>query len=174
MLELAGELCDGVILNDFTPADRLPWALERIAAGARRAGRDVDEVEIVRRRALFVDDDESAGRAFFHDQMAFYASAPAYQEQLIRLGYASAVAEIRAGYDARDRARVHAAIDDGMVARVFTFGSADVCRESVRADYAAGIHTVVVSPQGGTAESFARGADAFVNGRVVADKHPGA
>jgi probable F420-dependent oxidoreductase len=163
MLQLAGELADGVILNDFTPPDRLDWALQQIDDGARRVGRRVDDLEIVKRRALYVHEDSEAGLDYFREHLAFYASAPAYQQIIIRLGYASAIDEIRAGYATRDRARISAAVSDEMVARIFNFGSAEHCRGLLRNDYQTGIDTVVVSPQGGTPALFTAGAEAFAS-----------
>lgn len=162
MLELAGELADGVLLNDFTPPDRLAYALERLDTGAKRAGRRVDDLEIIKRRALYVTDDSAGGLDYFRQHLAFYASAAQYQSVLIELGYAAAVDEARAGYASRDRKRINAAISDDMVRRIFTFGTAAECRAHVRADFAAGIDTIVISPQGGSAAAFARGAEAFL------------
>ncbi len=161
MLELAGEIADGVILNDFTPPDRYDWAFTHIEIGAKRAGRRLADIELVRRRAFYVTDDAAAALNKMREQVAFYGSAPAYQEVMVRLGYGTAVAEIRAAYAARDRARALRAIDDAMVRRIFTAGTAADCQESVRADFDAGIETIVVSPQATTAAVFKSGADAF-------------
>ncbi len=164
MLELAGEIADGVVLNDFTPVDRLPWALERIDAGARRNGRRVDDLEIVHRRALRVVEtaaDTPNALEDFRNYLAFYGSAPAYQEGLIALGYGAAVEEIRAGYATRDRARTMRAVADEMVDRVFCFGTAEVCHARIRALYAAGVDTIAVSPQASDATTWARSAEAF-------------
>lgn len=173
MLQLAGELADGVVLNDFTPPDRLDWALSQVDLGAKRAGRRVEELEIVKRRAIMVTegaDDHAAALEFFRRHYAFYASAPVYQEVILRLGHIEAIAEVRAGYAARDRARVTRAITDDMVAQVFQFGPREACHARLRADYAAGIDTVAVSPQGETTAAFMRSANAFT--REVFD--PGA
>ena len=162
MLQLAGELADGVILNDFTPPDRFDYALTQIDIGARRSGRRVEDLEIVKRNAVVVtrDDEElAAARDFFRRHCAFYASAPVYQETMIRLGYAEAVAEVRAGYASRDRARVTAAITDDMLSRIFLFGSAGDCRSRLRKQYVQGVQTVVVSPQADTVDAFGRMTD---------------
>jgi 5,10-methylenetetrahydromethanopterin reductase len=45
MLELAGEIADGVLLNYCVPPEYNEQALERLAAGARRAGRTIDDIE---------------------------------------------------------------------------------------------------------------------------------
>ena len=164
MLELAGEVADGVLLNDFTPPDRLSYALERLDTGAKRAGRRVEDLEIIKRRAMFLTDDDAGGLEYFRQHLAFYASAAQYQNVMIELGYGHAVEEARAGYATRDRRRINAAISDDIVRRIFSFGTENHCRALMAADYAAGVDTLIVSPQGGTAESFARGAEAFLPG----------
>jgi probable F420-dependent oxidoreductase len=170
MLELAGEIADGVVLNDLTPVDRLHWAFERIDVGAKRRGRRVEDLEIVRRRALRVTKSAAETRhalEFFHNAVAFYGSAPAYQKALVALGYRDAVEEIRAGYASRDRARTMKAVADEMVTRVFLFGSGDWCRAQIRADYEGGVDTMVVSPQAEDAATWARSADAFAATRFT-------
>ncbi len=167
MLQLAGEIADGVVLNDFTPVERLPWALEQIDLGARRRGRRVDDLEIVKRRAVRMTENADEARAamdYFRQHLSFYSSAPVYQEILIQLGHQAAIDEIRAGYAQRDRARVMRAISDEMVSQVFKSGSADEWRTRVREDYASGIDTLIVSPQASDAGLFARTAEAFTAG----------
>ena len=163
MLELAGEVADGVLLNDFTPADRMGYALERLDIGAKRAGRRVEDLEIIKRRAFYLTDDTHAGLEYFRQHLAFYASAAQYQNVMIELGYGQAVEEARVGYATRDRQRITAAISDDIVHRVFSFGNEAHCRALVEADYAAGVDSIIISPQGGTAALFARGAEAFAS-----------
>jgi len=56
MLELAGEIADGVILN-FMPASAVPRMLEHVRIGAARAGRDASRIEVVARLQTAVTDD---------------------------------------------------------------------------------------------------------------------
>lgn len=60
MLELAGEIADGVVLTGFSPPAFVTWAVERVAAGARRAGRDPSEVEIIVMVATRITDETQA------------------------------------------------------------------------------------------------------------------
>lgn len=166
MLELAGEVADGVLLNDFTPADRLGYALERLDAGAKRAGRRVEDLEIVKRYAVWVGD-EAEGRAFFRRYLAYYTSAEQYRNVVGELGYDALVETAIDAWAARDPARVEAAIDDGMLHRLFTFGDAETCRTKITVEQDAGIQTSVISPQGDTAAQFARGAEAFAAGATT-------
>jgi 5,10-methylenetetrahydromethanopterin reductase len=45
MMELTGEIADGVVLNYCVPPEYNDRALESLAAGAKRAGRDVDSLD---------------------------------------------------------------------------------------------------------------------------------
>jgi alkanesulfonate monooxygenase SsuD/methylene tetrahydromethanopterin reductase-like flavin-dependent oxidoreductase (luciferase family) len=61
MLELAGELADGVLPNWLNPP-QLAWARERIGEGARRAGRDPGAVLLGQSIRVCIDDDVAAAR----------------------------------------------------------------------------------------------------------------
>ena len=80
---------------------------------------------------------------------------------MINLGYLTDVEKIRAGHAKRDRAAIANAIPDSMIERLFAFGSEDDCRALLDADFAAGVDTVVVSPQARTAAQFERAAVAL-------------
>jgi 5,10-methylenetetrahydromethanopterin reductase len=45
MMELSGEISDGVVLNYCVPPDYNDQALEQLDRGARRAGRSVDDLD---------------------------------------------------------------------------------------------------------------------------------
>lgn len=45
MMELTGEIADGVVLNYCVPPEYNPIALEHLARGARRAGRTLEEID---------------------------------------------------------------------------------------------------------------------------------
>ncbi|NIP71934.1 MAG: LLM class flavin-dependent oxidoreductase, partial [Gammaproteobacteria bacterium] len=56
-----GELGDGVVINLF-PAEALPKMMERVAEGARRAGKDAAAQEVVCRHQVIVTGDRAAAR----------------------------------------------------------------------------------------------------------------
>ena len=58
MLALSGEVADGVLLNGFTSTTYLESALERIEAGASRAGRSVDDLDLPQTVVIAMDEDE--------------------------------------------------------------------------------------------------------------------
>jgi 5,10-methylenetetrahydromethanopterin reductase len=57
MLELAGEIADGVLLNYCVPVEYNDTALEHVKAGARKAGRSLDEVDRYQLVVCSVDHD---------------------------------------------------------------------------------------------------------------------
>ena len=58
MLQLAGELADGVLLNGFTSLVYQGDALARMTEGAERVGRSVDDLDLPQTIVLAMDDDE--------------------------------------------------------------------------------------------------------------------
>lgn len=58
MLELAGEIADGVLLNAYTSLDHQAASLEHLAAGAARVGRHVDDLDIPQLVVVAMDEDD--------------------------------------------------------------------------------------------------------------------
>lgn len=57
MLELSGEIADGVVLNYCVPPEYNQNALEKIESGARRAGRKLDDLDLPQLVVCSVDED---------------------------------------------------------------------------------------------------------------------
>lgn len=57
MLELSGEIADGVVLNYCVPPEYNLNALEKIEAGAKRAGRKLDDLDLPQLVVCSVDND---------------------------------------------------------------------------------------------------------------------
>ena len=64
MLELAGEIADGVLIQVGAAPGTVAWALDRIQAGMQRAGRQRHEVQRMVVVSAMVDDDKA--RAIAH------------------------------------------------------------------------------------------------------------
>jgi alkanesulfonate monooxygenase SsuD/methylene tetrahydromethanopterin reductase-like flavin-dependent oxidoreductase (luciferase family) len=87
MLQLAGELADGVCLNWCSPEQRA-WSRARLAEGAAQAGRDAAAVKVVEYIRVCVDDDVDLARrrlALATMSYALGASVPTARER--QLGY---------------------------------------------------------------------------------------
>jgi probable F420-dependent oxidoreductase len=145
MLELAGEIADGVVLN-FFPREALPRILEHVQIGARRAGRDPAGIEVVSRFQVIVTDDRAAARQALRHMMGPYFATSVYNRFVAWCGFPDEAREILAGWQAKDRARNLAAVSDEMIDRLAIIGSAAECRAQLAAFAAAGVTTPMVHP----------------------------
>jgi alkanesulfonate monooxygenase SsuD/methylene tetrahydromethanopterin reductase-like flavin-dependent oxidoreductase (luciferase family) len=85
MIGLAGEVADGVVLNWCTP-ERVGRALELLAEGAARAGREPADVTVaVYVRACVGTDDETASQAL-REAAAMYTALPHYAAIFAEMG----------------------------------------------------------------------------------------
>jgi alkanesulfonate monooxygenase SsuD/methylene tetrahydromethanopterin reductase-like flavin-dependent oxidoreductase (luciferase family) len=145
MLEVAGEIADGVILN-FMPVDAVPRMLAHVRAGAERAGRDASALEIVSRFQTVVTDDVAAARNAIKHMMGPYFATSVYNRFVAWCGFEEEARAIDAAWRAKDRARNVAAVTDAMVDRLAIIGSAGHCREQLAAFAAAGVTTPMIQP----------------------------
>jgi probable F420-dependent oxidoreductase len=145
MLELAGEIADGVILN-FMPVEAVPRMLEHVRIGAARAKRDTSQLEVVARFQCVVTDDRRAARDALRHMMGPYFATSVYNRFVSWCGFADEAREIEAGWRAKDRPRNLGAVTDDMIDRLAIIGSADECRERLAAFAAAGVTTPMIQP----------------------------
>jgi alkanesulfonate monooxygenase SsuD/methylene tetrahydromethanopterin reductase-like flavin-dependent oxidoreductase (luciferase family) len=145
MLELAGEIADGVILN-FMPVEAVPRMLAHVRAGAERAGRDPKAIEVVSRFQVVVTDDVAAARGALRHMMGPYFATSVYNRFVAWCGFEDEAREIDAGWRAKDRTRNMAGVTDDMVDRLAIIGPPAVCRERLAAFRAAGVTTPMIQP----------------------------
>jgi 5,10-methylenetetrahydromethanopterin reductase len=69
-LRVAGRTCDGVILGTGFDLDVLEWAQARIAEGAKEAGRNPANIDIMPAGMIVVDDDGDLARKRVRARMA--------------------------------------------------------------------------------------------------------
>lgn len=86
MLELAGELADGVVLWLTPPAYVRQVALPALERGRRRAGRGLEGFEIVAAVPAAVTGDREAALAAFGQELVRYLALPFYRAMLERAG----------------------------------------------------------------------------------------
>lgn len=119
MLRMAGELCDGVHIHPLHSLKYLTEVVEpRVAEGAKRAGREPGEVELLVPVLTIVGDSEeerAASRAFCRQQVAFYGSTPNYALQFDLLGFEGTTARLRERQKAGDIPGMSDVISDDML-----------------------------------------------------------
>jgi alkanesulfonate monooxygenase SsuD/methylene tetrahydromethanopterin reductase-like flavin-dependent oxidoreductase (luciferase family) len=93
MLRLAGRRYDGAALNWCT-SEQVRWSRDRVAAGARAAGRDPADVRIHEYIRMCVDEDQEVARLAFARMVLSYALArpgedktKGYRGHFTRMGF---------------------------------------------------------------------------------------
>src|SRR5437867_9416420 len=102
MLELAGEIADGVVLN-WIPPETVPASIKHLEAGARRAGRALDGFEIASFVRTCVTDDPTTAREALAREITGYASVDAYASFFRSAGFGDEVDAVTTAWKAGDR-----------------------------------------------------------------------
>jgi alkanesulfonate monooxygenase SsuD/methylene tetrahydromethanopterin reductase-like flavin-dependent oxidoreductase (luciferase family) len=117
MLELAGEIADGVVLN-WIPPEAVSASIKRLWAGARRAGRTLDGFEIASFIRTCVTDDPAPAREALAREITGYAIVDAYARFFRSAGFGAEVDGVNGAWKAGDRAgavkRISPRILDGL------------------------------------------------------------
>ncbi len=144
MLELAGEVGEGVILNLF-PYETLPRLLDYVARGAQKAGRSMADIEVVARHQMMITDDVKAGRALFRKHFTAYYATPVYNAFLGWCGYEAEAKAMLEGFKEGNRQKTLDAMHDDLVDRIATIGSAEHCMQRLQTMTKQGIHTHILA-----------------------------
>ncbi|MBI1814390.1 MAG: LLM class F420-dependent oxidoreductase [Deltaproteobacteria bacterium] len=145
MLEVAGEVGDGVVVNLF-PAAALPTMLKHVAVGARRAGKDAARFEVVCRHQVLVTNDKNGAREVFRAGLTGYFATPVYNKFAAWYGFEEEAALIAKGFKTGDREMTRKGMTDRFVDSLGIFGSLEECRERIAEFVAAGVTTTIISP----------------------------
>ena len=145
MLELAGELADGILMN-WPTAAFLPQAVEHVRRGAEKAGRDVSEIDIAGYVRVAVGDDLEPLRTALKGQVLRQAGLPYYNNMFKAAGFPEEMEAITAALAAGDRERAMGAVTEAMQDQVAVVGSRDHCREQFERRRSAGLQLPVAAP----------------------------
>src|SRR5277367_569584 len=147
MLRLAGEVADGVLLN-YSPPEAVPPMIEEIKAGAARANRSLDDIEIGIYLRMCITEDEAAAVATFKRELAGYAFVEEYNKMFTRYGLDNEFAEVRRLWREGKRDEAATALSDASARRLAAFGPPQAGREFVASFRAAGVNHPVIFPIG--------------------------
>jgi 5,10-methylenetetrahydromethanopterin reductase len=165
MLELAGEICDGVCLNYGVSVDYIRNAVQLVEKGALRAGRSLSDIDLPELIVVSMSDTDPA--AAMHEGKKLAAYYFATEPHIMK---ASGVSEEIAdqakalmGWPAseEDYERASAVIPDEVVHNIMAVGTADDCRRKVREYVDAGVSCPIMYPLMGNIKEVI---DAFADG----------
>jgi len=150
MLELSGEICEGVVLNYIVPTEYIRDSVERVAAGAAKAGKTIDDID---RPELLVcslsDDDPQEALMTGKALVAYYLGtephimeASGADPDLIErvkeiVGWPATEADYR---------KAAGIIPDDLVRSVMAVGTSQECRDKVAEYIDAGVTCPILFP----------------------------
>jgi len=151
MMELAGEIADGVLLNYCVPPEYNDPAMEHLGAGAKRAGRSLEEIDRPQLVVCSVDYDHQRAIENSKELLTQYL---AQQPHIAKAsGVKQEVVEkIQGilGWPATSD-QVHQAmkfVPEGLVERITASGTPEECRAKVREYVAKGCTCPILYPLG--------------------------
>jgi probable F420-dependent oxidoreductase len=145
MLELAGEIADGVVLN-WIPPEAVPASIAHLEAGAKKAGRTLEGFEIASFIRTCVTDDVKAARAALARDITGYAIVDVYAAFFRTAGFVAEVEAVNARWAAGDRAGAVGEISPRVLDGLGVVGDEAFCRARIEAFARAGLTQPVVLP----------------------------
>ena len=135
MLELAGEMADGIVLYMCSPAHVRNHIIPAVAAGRQKAGKTLDGFEVVAAVPVCLTKDRAGGHDAFRKTVERYANLPYYRKMMDASGYK---AQLEAGE-----------ISAEMLDELAGIGDEEQVRDVVRRYREAGVTLPGVGPFGG-------------------------
>ena len=150
MMELTGEIADGVLINGILPPAYTRSSLEHMAAGAARAGRSLDQVAKLQLVNISMDADAEKARfdakrlvTQYLGQQPHFAKALAYPEDRL-----TEIKSVMGGWPPRPGG-IEAAmelVEDALVDDLIAHGTPEACLESARRWLDEGLDELVLIP----------------------------
>jgi len=145
MLQLAGEIADGVILN-FVSTSNLAHAKEQVAAGARLVGRSLDNFEFVIFFRSTVTEDYELVRERYQRELLTYVMAPVYQKMFAREGHAELCEQIQSLWRDGERETALATLPETFIRDRTLIGTAEDIRARLVEYQEAGLDSSMIFP----------------------------
>jgi probable F420-dependent oxidoreductase len=145
MLELAGEIADGVVLN-WIPPETVPVSIKHLESGARTAGRSLADFEIASFIRTCVTDDQGAARETLARDITGYATVDSYASFFRAAGFADEVDAVNAAWRAGDRSGAVKQISPRFLEGLGVVGPEAFCRERIAEFTRAGLTQPVIVP----------------------------
>ena len=131
MLELAGEVADGVILWLCNPDYIREVVVPHVRAGREKAGKGLDDFDIVAAVPTAVTDEVDGARATLRADLAPYFLLPFYRKMIERSGYEADVRLFDEAMERGDASAAAIAISDGFLENLAAIGTPDIAAATV-------------------------------------------
>jgi F420-dependent oxidoreductase-like protein len=131
MLELAGEVADGVILWLCNPDYIRDVVVAHVREGRRKAGKSLEGFDIVAAIPTAVTDEVDGARATLRADLAPYFLLPFYRRMIERSGYEADIKLFDEAMERGDASGTAIAISDGFLENLAAIGPPDIAAAAV-------------------------------------------
>ena len=149
MLQLAGELADGVVLWMSSPHHIADVVVPNLRIGAERAGRDPSELEVFACLFAAPGPDRASARDAVRRQLLPYLQLPFYRSMLEASGFTEDLTAFDDGMATQDLPKALGGISDRMIDEIAATGSLEDVAQTLEAFRGAGCTMPVVGVAGG-------------------------
>ncbi|HEX8207383.1 MAG TPA: LLM class flavin-dependent oxidoreductase [Solirubrobacteraceae bacterium] len=146
MLQLAGEVADGVILWLCNPSYIRDVVVPEVTKGREKAGKGLDGFDVVAAVPSAVTDDLGAAYATMRRDLLPYFGLPFYRAMLERSGFGDDIAGFDEAAKGGDAEAMQAAISDEFLRVLTATGDADAVRAGIDRYRQAGAGSPCVGP----------------------------
>lgn len=144
MLELAGEIADGVILNSIATLEHIQYARAMVSKGASKADRDPAKTTVASSVIYAVSDDPEEAVLAAKEDLLFYLGYPEINPILEQSGFMEEAEAIRKAQREQGKEAALRLVSQRMLDRMAIYGPPEKCRESLRALIAAGVDLPII------------------------------
>ncbi len=165
MLELAGEICDGVCLNYGVSVDYIKRAIALVEKGAAKAGKSLSNIDLPELMVVSMSDENPDAALHAGKKLAayYFATEPHIMKASGVDEEIAEKAKALMGWPAteEDYERASAVIPEDIVRDIMAVGTAEECRRKVKEYLDAGVTCPILYPLRGTIKEVI---DAFADG----------
>lgn len=146
MLQLAGEVADGVLLY-LCPLSAIPNAINEIQKGAAKAGRSLDGFDVAAFLPTAVSENRTEAAEMVSRVIAYYVGGMGeyYRTLLSQSGFDADVRKIMDAWQRGDRTSATSAVSERLLDSVSLAGSADECRAKLEEFRRSGVTLPILS-----------------------------
>lgn len=156
-VELTGEIADGWLPAFFSP-DHMDQFMPSLEAGAGKAGRAIEDVDIAPNAMVSIGEDLGTCYDWIRPVYGLYLGGMGskqdnfYGALATRYGFEDAYKQIQELYLSGDKFEAYRAVPEELIDATALAGPADRIAERIKRYEAAGVTTLIVNPMAGTLE----------------------
>lgn len=149
MLQLAGEIADGVVLSAGAPLEYMKIVSENVAIGAERSGRNPEEVDVVGNLVLSASEDRNAAREAVKSILIWELANDIFDRLIEGSGKdLGPILSIRKIIERGDIEEAKRKMTDEIIDLIAVAGTPKECKSKVEKFRAAGLKLPIIFPTG--------------------------